>query len=214
MRRLIFLFFILIWFATASTAQTIAGIRIGEPPKVLDKLNLKPTARETQGSKETVKYRLADGDDLSATSDSHTNRILYIERDWCREPRNTTTDFPGFTFGVTTLEDIRKANRSNGFTYQSNAMGQAGGELFTFNAYRLKDATGLVVVFVTTLNIAEVRRKLGNKDSSPEDIPKNLRLDALILAEESYLDEIWGIQKAYDKENKPIGWGEIQSEAK
>jgi hypothetical protein len=117
------------------------------------------------------------------------------------------SDFPGFKFGITALGDIRKANGSNGFSYQSRAMNKTEGELFTFNAYSIKNKQGLVAVFVTTIDTLKLREKLGIKKPTHEDIDQNFKLDALILAEESYLDRMWGKQKIYDKESKPITWG-------
>ena len=90
-------------------------------------------------------------------------------------------------------------------------MNESGGELFTFNAYRIKEKPGLVVVFVTALNIAELRRRRDKKEPGAEDVAKNLKLDAVILAEEPYLDGIWGTEKVFDKEPKPISWTEIKN---
>jgi hypothetical protein len=196
-----------------SHAQTIAGIHLGDSASALEKLGAKPAVRETHGSMETVKYELANGNDLSSTYDRVANRIVYLECDWNRGPKSVNTDFAGFKFGVTTLADIRISTGSNGFSYKSNAMNASQGEMFTFNAYRIKDGPGLVVVFVTAFNIKEVRTKSGNRNPTDEEIPKNLKLDALILAEESYLDTIWGAEKVSDKENKPIAWIESKIKA-
>lgn len=145
--------------------------------------------------------------------ESPAGRIVYLECDWNRNAEGVATDFPGFKFGVTTLEEIRIANGSNGFSYKRNAMNTAGGELFTFNAYSIKDKPGLIAVFVTALNIAELRKLRDNKEPGAEDVAKNLRLDAVILAEETYLDGIWGKEKVYDKQSKPISWPAIDTRA-
>jgi hypothetical protein len=90
-------------------------------------------------------------------------------------------------------------------------MNTANGALFTFNAYSIKDKPGLVAVFVTALNVAELRRRRANKEPGADDVAKNLTLDAVILAEETYLDEIWGKEKIYDKEAKPVSWAAIDT---
>src|SRR5260370_38830856 len=64
---------------------------------------------------------------------------------------------------------------------------------------------------MTALDIAEVRRKIAHP--RPEDMGKKLKLQALFLAEEDYLDKTWGKErpdnkKIYDKANKPIIWEE------
>jgi hypothetical protein len=192
--------------ASISFAQSIAGIHVGGPASALDILNLKPIARDRVGSMDTVKYKLTNGNELSATFESPMGRIVYLECDWNRNPESAAIDFTGFKFGSTTLQQIRVANGSNGFGYKSKAMNTAAGELFTFNGYRIKDKPGLIAVFVTALNIAELRKRRENKEPGADDVAKSLTLDAVILADETYLDGIWGKEKIYDKEAKPIIW--------
>ena len=194
--------------ASSSFAQSISGIHVGEPANVLEKLNLKPTARDRMGSMDTVKYKLANGNELSVTYESPQGRIVYLECDWGKNPESAITDFPGFKFGITTLEKIRAANGSNGFSYKSNAMNSAGDQLFTFNAYNIEGKPGQVVVFVTALNMADLQKRRDNKEPGADSMAKNLTLDAIVLAKESYLDGIWGKEKIYDKEAKPIVWAE------
>ena len=203
-----------IWFVIAlvtimlpgASAQSISGIHLGDSRTALGGLKLKSTANENQGAAETAKYKLANGNDLSVTLDTRKNRVVYVEADWNQNPEGAASDFPGLKFGSSTLEDIRKTNGSNGFSYQTTAMGESDGNLITFNAYRIENKPGSVVVFVTSLNIAELRKKVGNREPTQADLPGNFKLDALILADESYLDEIWGKEKIYDPLNKPIMW--------
>lgn len=190
----------------ASVAQSISGIRVGEPASSLEKLHLKPVATDHVGSMETVKYNAANGNELSVTYDRASNRIVYIESDWNRKPESAATDLVGFEFGVTTLEKIRTTNDSNGFAFKNNAMNIINGDLVAFNAFRIKDKRGLVAVFVTTLNVRDFKSKKYGVDTEQAEIPKNLKLDALILAEEHYLDQIWGSEKVSDKDAKPISW--------
>ena len=51
-------------------------------------------------------------------------------------------------------------------------------------------------------------------EAGADDVAKNLMLDAVILAEETYLDGIWGKEKIYDREAKPISWPAIDTTAK
>ena len=203
-----------IWFVIAlivlilpkASGQSISGIHVGDSRTAVEGLKLKSTAKENQGSTEATKYKLANGNELSVTLDTQKNRVVYIEVDWNKNPEGAASDFPGLKFGLSTLEDIRKVDGSNGFSYQTTAMGESNGNLITFNAYRIENKPGIAVVFVTVLNIAELRKKIGNRESTQADVPGNLKLDALILADESYLDEIWGKEKSYDPANKPIKW--------
>ena len=59
MSKVLILTVLLTMFESISFAQSIAGIRVGDNVTVLDKLNLKSTAREHLGSTDTVKYKLA-----------------------------------------------------------------------------------------------------------------------------------------------------------
>ena len=42
--------------------------------------------------------------------------------------------------------------------------------------------------------------------SNPNQTAKFFKLQAIILAEEAYLDELWGEEKIYDKNSKPISF--------
>jgi hypothetical protein len=188
--------------APFAQAQSLSGIKIGDAPSVLEKMNLEPLAREGRGAIKMVKYKLANGNELSVTYNSRENRVIYIEDDWSLKPEGAATDIPAIKFGVTTLEDIRRVNGSNGFSWKSTAMNRTEDQLVTFNAYEIKGKPNQVAVFVTSLSIPEVK----NKMSDPTQVAKFFMLQAIILAEEAYLDEIWGEEKVYDKDSKPISW--------
>ena len=187
---------------TAATAQSLSGIKVGDAPSVLEKIKLEPLSREERGAIKMVKYGLANGDELSVTYNSRENRIIYIEDDWSLKPEGAATDIPAFKFGVTTLADIRQINGSNGFSWKSTAMNRTEDQLVTFNAYEIKGKPHQIAVFVTSLSIPEVKSKM----SDPTQVAKFFKLQAIILAEEDYLDEIWGEERVYDKDNKPISW--------
>jgi hypothetical protein len=187
---------------TFAQAQSLSGIKVGDAPGVLEKLNLKPLAREERGAMKSVKFMLPNGNELSVTYNSRENRIIYIENDWSSKPAGTATDIPTFKFGITTLEDIRRVNGSNGFNWKSTVMQRIEDRMITFNAYKIKSKPNQVAVFVTALSIPEFK----NNGSDPSEMAKFFKLDALILAEEDYLDEIWGEEKLYDKDSKPINW--------
>jgi hypothetical protein len=67
---------------TAAQSQSLWGIKVGDPPSVLEKINLEPLFREGTGPIKIVKYRLANGNELSVIYNSRENRIIYIENDW------------------------------------------------------------------------------------------------------------------------------------
>lgn len=188
-------------FSTAF-AQSLSGIKVGDSSTVLEKLNLEPLFMEGHGAIKMVKYRLANGNELSVTYNSRENRIIYIENDWSLKPEGFATDLPAFKFGITTLADIRRVNGSNGFSWKSMAMNRTEDQLVTFNAYEIKGKPNVIAVFVTSLNIREAQKNM----SDTNETAKFFKLQAIILAEEAYLDELWGEEKIYDKDSKPISW--------
>jgi len=200
--KLLTLAFTFTLLCSIASAQSLSGIKIGDAPSVLEKLNLEPLAREGHGAIKMVKFKLANGNELSVTYNSRENRIIYVQNDWSLKPEGAATDILAFKFGVTTLEDIRRINGSNGFSWKSHAMYRTEDQIIAFNAYEIKGRPNQVAVFVTSLSIPEVKNKIAN----PDQIPKFPKLQAIILAEEAYLDEIWGEEKTYDKDSKPISW--------
>lgn len=110
------------------------------------------------------------------------------------------------TFGKTTLKEIRKMYGSNGFSYAEHMMFQVPDGIVTFNAFELTRTPAIIVVFITKLS-NESRKEI---DSLPEEqqvidaIAQHFKLDAVAVADESYLDEIWGKHKLYDPKSLPI----------
>ena len=213
MTKLFTLAFTLTLLCSIASAQSLSGIRVGDSPTVLEKLNLQALAREGRGPIKTVKYRRANGNELSVTFNTSANRISYIEADWnpSLKPEGAASDIPAFKFGVTTLEDIRRVNGSNGFSWRSRAMMDTDTEIISFNAYEIEGKPNQVAVFVTSLSIPAILSKhTADKDkpnrSEMAKMAKFFKLQAIILADKDYLDVIWGEEKFYDKDSKPISW--------
>jgi hypothetical protein len=80
-------------------AFTFAAIFVGDAPSILEKLNLESLARQGRGAIKMVKFRLANGNELSVTYNCRENRIIYVEDDWPFRPEGATTDIPPFKFG-------------------------------------------------------------------------------------------------------------------
>ena len=195
--------FLLVLGAGASTqAQSLAGVELGAAPITLETLPMKPIAREGRGATKTSKFKLRNGNELSATYDSKANTIRYIELDWNLAPQATDTGVASLVFGRTTLNDIRRRNGSNGFSWQRVAMQRDGQQLIAFNAYEVRDKPGAIVVFVTLISIPEYEASPLGSDR----LGSLARLRAIILASEAYLDEIWGEDKIYDGSSKSIAW--------
>jgi hypothetical protein len=185
-----------------ATAQTLNGVKIGSSPSTLEALQLQPIAREGRGDIKITKFKLSSGNLLSVTYDTRVDKILYIETDWNEMPNARTTGLPGLAFGATTLDDIRRKNGSNGFTWQRMGVQRDGDRLITFNAYEVRQKPGSIVVFVNMLNISEYKAA----GSDEKQMSSFLKLHAVILANERYLDQIWGEAKVYDGTSQPIRW--------
>jgi hypothetical protein len=188
--------------ATSAHAQSLAGVKLGAAPITLETLPMKPTVREGNGVEKVTKFKLPNGNNLSVTYDSKANKIRYIELDWNNTPQATNTGVGELFFGQTTLNDIRKRNGSNGFAWKRVVMHQRGEQMIMFNAYEVRNKPGAIVVFVTLINIPEYKASpLGD-----ERLGSLARLNAIILASEDYLDEIWGAEKVYDGTSISIAW--------
>ena len=194
------------FFASLLSAQNIAGIAPDDPARRLQSLSLKPIAAEKTEGTTATKFKLDNGTDLSVTTDDRTHKVLFIEADWNGKIAGAQSDFPSLKFGETTLENIRRIAGSNGFGYSTTSMNRSDDKLVAINVFKIEGKPGIAVAFVTTLDVAEFQKKLGGREPTTDDIPKNLKLESLILAREDYLDQIWGNDKAHDPNEKPIKW--------
>jgi len=186
--------------------RAFQGVRIGAPIASLRKLGLNPTARSGSGAVKMTKWELANGNYLSVTYDSVQDRILYMEIDWNQKSTGMSPGISDFIFGRSTLKQIRRRYGSNGFSYAKHMMFSLEDCLVTFNAFELKQTPTIVAVFITKLP-HESKRVI---DTLPDEkqmmgvIGEYSKLDAIAVADESYLDEIWGKEKLYDPKSYPI----------
>jgi len=182
-----------------ATAQTLRGLTVGE--ELVPALKTMPVTQNfgQVGNDVAIKWSLPSGSSLSATASPDTGKILLLEEDW---DSNAAKDpvLPGLTFGVTKLDDIRHRFGSNGLGFVSNAESLQAAGMIGVNCYELRHAPGVFVAFVTLL---PVRTQTGNLQ--PDQIKSgNGVLVALIVAQKSYLQEIWGTQILADPNYKPI----------
>ncbi len=160
----------------------------------MKKLTLSLINHEKNGDTQIRKYKTKDGNEISITVQH--GKVVYIEYDWLEEKKSTKTHFNGFVFGKTTLSDLRTRFGNNGFTYTSTAFVESGNGLIAFNCYELINSTSNILVFVTKVIL--------NPEINELNIGDHFKLYALILANQTYLDEIWGKEKIYDPAYKKI----------
>ena len=158
------------------------------------------------GSRKTLKWLTPEGNYLTTTFDSHDNRVLQIVVDWGGRDAQPETGISDFAFGQTTLQDIRDRFDSNGFAYAMKMMHETDGGIVTYNAFELKDTPSIIVVFKTMLGdddrvyietLPPERQVLG-------EIGAYFRLVGITVADEDFLDSIWGKNKIYDAKSAPI----------
>jgi len=184
-------------------AQSLSGASIGGNIEAAAKeIGSKPIARETSGPFEMRKWKLADGNDLSLTAERKTGKIVYAETNWNGGVSGRTSDFPGFTYGKTTLGEIRNQFGSNGFAYQQRMFLDTPDGIVMFTSWEVEDS-GVIATFVTKMSKKDSQ---AFKRSKNFDIDKAAKLDTIIIANADYLDSIWGEEKHKSPDLKPIRW--------
>lgn len=182
------------------------GIRIGGAIESVQKLRFKLLDRSGSGAIKIVKWALKNGNEMSVTYNSERNRILYMEVDWNKLESGKSVGISRLTFGKTTLKEIRELFKSNGFSYAQHMMFRLDDGIVTFNAFELAETPTIIVVFVTKLShrSEEEINLLSDDQQVMGAIGHHFKLVAVAVADESYLDEIWGKDKIYDPKGLPI----------
>lgn len=179
-------------FASASRAQQLSGISIGDNIKATDSLGFAPSQVNRNGPFVISKWSMPDGNDLSVTATAD-GTIVFMENDWNGGVSGRFTDFPGLVFGKTTLNDIRKLTGSNGYCYVGTGCVQSGNNsLVSFNSFAFSHDKNIVITFITVLAA----------NSKPD--PGKGQLRAIILAYDPYLRGIWGEKTIADPKYRSI----------
>jgi hypothetical protein len=191
-------------FGAGTKAQSLSGIKVGEEISSASRIGAKRLPTKVAGPHVELRWKLPDGNRLSVAADPQTKRIAYAEAKWGGGANGKSADFPGFTYGETTLADIRAHAQNNGFAFKERLLDVRADGLALFNAYEVEGAPGLVVTFVTKMSKKD--DQLLRSGQGALDINRAARLDSIILADAGYLDSIWGDAKLRDKAYRPIRW--------
>ncbi len=186
--------------------KTFFDIQVGGPIERAYDLDFERTLRTGYGDIKHIEWRLKNNDLLKVSYNSPQNRVLKINIEWGGDNNGREIGIADFKFGKTTLKDIRTTFGSNGFAYATNMMYADDDGLTTFNAFELKYTPSIIIVFKTHLNYSD------NPDINPEAAQNNtlgelgphFRLVGVTIADEQYLDEIWGKGKLYDPNSNLI----------
>jgi len=177
-------------FFTSTEDISMVGIKINDSKKNLDNLKLEIVAKENN----MIKYKTKNDNDFSVTFEK--DKVVYMENDWSQNVNNRQPLFSDFSFGQTTLKDIRNKFSTNGFTYEARAAFTTETDLIEFNCFEFDSKNNEVLVTITKVSLKE--------NVTEENVASKLKLDALIIADKKYLDEIWGKNKVFDKNYKKI----------
>ena len=179
-------------------AQSLSSLHIGDASTKLSTFG-KPAS--TEPDKDTIirRWTLANGNDLSVTTDKGGS-IVFLESDWNHRDADTGCDLAWLRFGATTLTEIRKRFGSNGFAFKEQA-GQLLAEdgAVMLNSYEVGDA---VITFYNKVSNAEVATLDADGSSSIAD---HARLDAITISSQRYAKAQWG-ERVYDPQYKKIKW--------
>ncbi|MEN9421437.1 MAG: hypothetical protein RLZZ107_913 [Bacteroidota bacterium] len=166
------------------------GLRIHDDQNVLADIKLTVVAKEAQ----MTKFRTENGNDFSVTTDK--GKLVYLENDWLQDPQSRQPLFSEFSFGKTTLSDIRSKFGTNGFTYKSRGPFKTNTHLIMFNCFEFDSPNNEILVTITKVAL--------NENLTAENLASKCKLDALIIADKSYLDKTWGNGKVLDRNYKKI----------
>jgi hypothetical protein len=188
-----------------STAPNLGGLKLGDSEDALKQvaLPLKNKGDDAPGGPGTVayKYLTANGNDLSVTFKD--GKAVWIENDWNDSPDGDESLIKGLVFGKTNSMDIKALTGSNGYAHRGIAFHRIGDYLASFICYSLVDRPGTSLVVVSYQSIG----------TSPDDIRKYgnqvFHLRSIILANDAYLDLLWGKDTIEDPAYHPIAWSAV-----
>jgi hypothetical protein len=165
-------------------------LKIGDSQKLLNKIKLEVVAKDGN----MIKFKTDNGNDFSITCQN--GQIVYMENDWLQNPKARKPLFSDFQFGQTSLRDIRKKFGTNGFVYNTRGTFTTDEDLIAFNCFEFDTPNNEILVTITKVSLTA--------QISEENVADKLKLDAIILADKTYLDQEWGAEKMYDKNYKKI----------
>jgi hypothetical protein len=188
---IVWAFLVTVAFIAPTSEISMQGIKINDSKKSLE--NLKPEILVQE--KNMIKYRTENGNDLSITFNK--DKVVYMENDWLQDTNSRQPLFSDFSFGETSLKDIREKFSTNGFSHRNMSEFVTKTHLIMFNCFEFDSKNNEILVTITKISLDE-------ENITEENVSSKLKLDALIIADKAYLDKIWGKDKAFDPNYKKI----------
>lgn len=190
----------------APVRPSIRGLAIGDPESAERALGLAVADSAVSPTLAVRRYELPDGGNLEVSVDRATNRIVLLQHLRLGQTGVVPSDFGAFAYGRTTLGEIRQACGSNGFIYPKGPSGDQVGDRFVLvNAYDVA-ARPLVVVFLTSVPLDDVRKLAAGDRKNPEALGKLAVFSGLILAQRDFVEKVWGTGRMADDPCPPVTW--------
>ncbi|MEX3015633.1 hypothetical protein [Gymnodinialimonas hymeniacidonis] len=163
-------------------AQEFRGVTLGEP---IPESAPEPVGSEVAHPFAYTLWQFDDGLSMSATRDAEIGEVLYLEM-WRSEGQGQQpTPIDGLTFGETTRGDLHARFGSEGIVFEGRGrFAEAGPVAVYFISYEIEGLES-VVSFVTIQPLA----------TASEEVADQSVLDAVIVADGRYLDQIWGVNR-------------------
>jgi hypothetical protein len=173
-------------FISADVAMQ--GIHIHDSDSKLEAIKIEVVASDFTIKTPMIKYRTTNGNDLSVTTKK--GKVVYMENDWLHEQSGNQPLVSDLIFGQTSLREIRTKFGFNGYVHKRHSYMKTKRDLVMFNCFELSTPKDVIFVTITAMPLdAEV---------TEETVADHLKLEALVLSDKKFLDEIWGAEKAYD----------------
>jgi len=102
--------------AGTAQAQSMSGVNVGDNTAAATKALGAPASSSQGIAFNQSKWTLANGNELIVNADS-AGKILYLETAWNQQPESAQTGVYDFTFGKTTLAEVRTKLNSGGLAF-------------------------------------------------------------------------------------------------
>lgn len=192
--------------AFAAAAPSLLGLSIGAPESAERALGLAVADSAVAPTLAIRRYELPGGGNLEVTVDRATNQIVLLQHLRLGQTGVVDADLAGFAYGRTTLGEIRKVCGSNGFIYPKGPTGdQVGDRYVLVNAYDIADQP-LVVVFLTSVPMDDVRKLAAGDRKNPEALGDLAVLSGMILARRDFVEKVWGSGRMADNPCPAVAW--------
>lgn len=185
----------------AQSELSLYGFKLGDPIKNAKNTDLKQKGYEEYEGSQIYRFETPHKNDFSMTFVD--GELVFMEEDYLYN-NDYLTSLENFEFEKTKFIDVKNKFNSKGFIYADRNAGRAGELFYTLVCYKIKN-TDHVLVFGSTLPLDDLENI-----KSQEELWSKISLSAIILAQENYLDSIWGDDKKLpDNDNYKIDLNKI-----